>query len=85
MLACGSHWMTVQQHRFPGQIIEASLKTGKFYVATTLQEVGDLFVTTFGGHSSLQMTMDRVGDLFKSDDHKKAVIGRFSEDLDCHL
>jgi integrase len=30
-------------------------------------------VQTFAGHSSLQMTMDRYGHLFKSDDHKKAM------------
>jgi integrase len=28
---------------------------------------------TFAGHSSLQVTMDRYGHLFKSDDHKKAM------------
>jgi hypothetical protein len=30
-------------------------------------------VQTFAGHSSLQVTMDRCGHLFKSDDHKKAM------------
>jgi integrase len=30
-------------------------------------------VQTFAGHSGLQVTMDRYGDLFKSDDHKKAM------------
>ena len=30
-------------------------------------------VQTFAGHSSLQMTMDRYGHLFKSDDHKRAM------------
>jgi integrase len=30
-------------------------------------------VQTFAGHSSLQVTMDRYGHLFKSDDHKKAM------------
>jgi integrase len=29
-------------------------------------------VQTFAGHGSLQVTMDRYGHLFKSDDHKKA-------------
>jgi integrase len=30
-------------------------------------------VQTFEGHSSLQMTMDLYGRLFKSDDHKEAM------------
>jgi integrase len=30
-------------------------------------------VQTFAGHGSLQVTMDRYGHLFKSDDHKKAM------------
>lgn len=30
-------------------------------------------VQTFAGHSSLQVTMDRYGHLFKSDDHRKAM------------
>jgi len=30
-------------------------------------------VQTFAGHSSLQITMDRYGHLFPSDDHKKAM------------
>jgi integrase len=30
-------------------------------------------VQTFAGHSSLAVTMDRYGHLFKSDDHKKAM------------
>ena len=30
-------------------------------------------VQTFAGHSSLQVTMDRYGHLFKSDDHKHAM------------
>jgi integrase len=30
-------------------------------------------VQTFAGHSSLQVTMDRYGHLFKSDDYKKAM------------
>jgi len=30
-------------------------------------------VQTFAGHSSLQMTMDRYGHLFKSDDHRLAM------------
>lgn len=30
-------------------------------------------VQTFAGHSSLQVTMDRYGHLFPSDDHKKAM------------
>lgn len=30
-------------------------------------------VQTFAGHSSLQVTMDRYGHLFKSDDHKDAM------------
>jgi integrase len=30
-------------------------------------------VQTFAGHSNLQVTMDRYGHLFKSDDHKKAM------------
>jgi integrase len=30
-------------------------------------------VQTFAGHSSLQVTMDRYGHLFKSDDQKKAM------------
>jgi integrase len=34
---------------------------------------GPKTVQTFAGHSSLQVTMDRYGHLFKSDDHKKAM------------
>jgi integrase len=30
-------------------------------------------VQTFAGHGSLQVTMDRYGHLFKSDDHAKAM------------
>jgi integrase len=30
-------------------------------------------VQAFAGHSSLQMTMDRYGHFFKSDDHRKAM------------
>ena len=30
-------------------------------------------VQTFAGHSSLQVTMDRYGHLFKSEDHKRAM------------
>lgn len=30
-------------------------------------------VQTFAGHSSLQVTMDRYGHLFRSDDHRKAM------------
>jgi hypothetical protein len=30
-------------------------------------------VQTFAGHSSLQVTVDRYGHLFKSDDHKKGM------------
>ncbi len=30
-------------------------------------------VQTFAGHSSLQVTMDIYGHLFRSDDHKKAM------------
>jgi integrase len=30
-------------------------------------------VQTFAGHSSLQVTMDRYGHMFKSDDHKRAM------------
>ena len=30
-------------------------------------------VQTFAGHSSLQVTMDRYGHLFKSDDHSAAM------------
>jgi integrase len=30
-------------------------------------------VQTFAGHASLQVTMDRYGHLFPSDDHKKAM------------
>jgi integrase len=37
-------------------------------------------VQTFAGHSSLQVTMDRYGHLFKSDDHKKAM-DAIAEDL----
>jgi integrase len=32
-------------------------------------------VQTFAGHSSLQVTMDRYGHLFRSDDHKLAMDG----------
>ena len=30
-------------------------------------------VQAFAGHSSLQVTMDRYGHLFRSDDHKRAM------------
>jgi integrase len=30
-------------------------------------------VQTFAGHASLQVTMDRYGQLFPSEDHKKAM------------
>jgi integrase len=30
-------------------------------------------VHTFAGHSSLQVTMDRYGHLFQSEDHKRAM------------
>jgi integrase len=30
-------------------------------------------VQTFAGHASLQVTMDRYGHLFPSDDHRKAM------------
>jgi integrase len=30
-------------------------------------------VQTFAGHASLQVTMDRCGHLFPSDDHRKAM------------
>ena len=30
-------------------------------------------IQTFAGHSSLQVTMDRYGHLFPSDDHKAAM------------
>jgi integrase len=32
-------------------------------------------VQTFAGHASLQVTMDRYGHLFPSDDHKRAMDG----------
>jgi integrase len=37
-------------------------------------------VQTFAGHSSLSVTMDRYGHLFKSDDHKK-VMDAIAEDM----
>jgi integrase len=37
-------------------------------------------VQTFAGHCSLQVTMDRYGHLFKSDDHKK-VMDAIAEDM----
>jgi len=36
-------------------------------------------VQTFAGHSSLQVTMDRYGHMFKSDNHKKAMEGIASD------
>ncbi|MDR3471222.1 MAG: site-specific integrase [Devosia sp.] len=45
-------------------------------------ELSPKTVQTFAGHSSLQVTMDRYGHLFKSDDHRKAMdaiaVGLFS-------
>jgi integrase len=38
-------------------------------------------VQTFAGHSSLQVTMDRYGHLFRSEDHKKAMDAIASEML----
>ena len=36
-------------------------------------ELSPKTVQTFAGHSSLQVTMDRYGHLFRSDDHRKAM------------
>ena len=36
-------------------------------------ELSPKTVQTFAGHSSLQVTMDRYGHLFKSDDHQRAM------------
>jgi integrase len=36
-------------------------------------------VQTFAGHSSLQVTMDRYGHLFRSDDHGRAIDAIASE------
>ncbi len=47
----------------------------RHFAISTWIEVGlsPKTVQTFAGHSSLQVTMDRYGHLFKSDDHKRAM------------
>jgi integrase len=47
----------------------------RHYAVSTWIEAGlaPKTVQTFAGHSSLQVTMDRYGHLFPSDDHKKAM------------
>jgi len=40
-------------------------------------------VQTFAGHSSLQVTMDRYGHLFPSDDHRQAM-NRIADDMTRH-
>lgn len=47
----------------------------RHYAVSTWIEAGlaPKTVQTFAGHSSLQVTMDRYGHLFKSDDHKRAM------------
>jgi integrase len=47
----------------------------RHYAVSTWIEVGlaPKTVQTFAGHSSLQVTMDRYGHLFPSDDHKAAM------------
>lgn len=43
------------------------------YVRNAMMGVAPKTVQTFAGHSSLQVTMDRYGHLFPSDDHKAAM------------
>ncbi|MEX0628293.1 MAG: tyrosine-type recombinase/integrase [Cucumibacter sp.] len=47
----------------------------RHYAVSTWIEAGlaPKTVQTFAGHSSLQVTMDRYGFMFKSDDHKTAM------------
>lgn len=47
----------------------------RHYAVSTWIEAGlaPKTIQTFAGHSSLQVTMDRYGHLFKSDDHKAAM------------
>ena len=47
----------------------------RHYAVSTWIEAGltPKTVQTFAGHSSLQVTMDRYGHLFPSDDHKAAM------------
>jgi integrase len=47
----------------------------RHYAVSTWIEAGlaPKTVQTFAGHSSLQVTMDRYGHMFKSDDHKMAM------------
>ena len=47
----------------------------RHFTISTWIEVGlsPKTVQTFAGHSSLHVTMDRYGHLFKSDDHKRAM------------
>jgi hypothetical protein len=40
-------------------------------------------VQTFAGHSSLQVTMDRYGHLFRSDDHSR-VMDTLARQLECN-
>lgn len=45
-----------------------------FAVSTWIEaDLAPKTIQTFAGHSSLQVTMDRYGHMFKSDDHKKAM------------
>ena len=47
----------------------------RHFAISTWIEVGlsPQIIQTFAGHSSLQVTMDRYGHLFKSEDHRKAM------------
>jgi len=47
----------------------------RHYAVSTWIEAGlaPKTIQTFAGHSSLQVTMDRYGHLFPSDDHKAAM------------
>jgi integrase len=47
----------------------------RHYAVSTWIEAGltPKTVQTFSGHASLQVTMDRYGHLFPSDDHRKAM------------
>ena len=45
-----------------------------FAISTWIEaELAPKTVQTFAGHSSLQITMDRYGHLFPSEDHQRAM------------
>ena len=56
-------------------LIQHPLHSLRHYAVSAWIEAGlaPKTIQTFAGHSSLQVTMDRYGHLFPSDDHKAAM------------